>query len=478
MNYRIIGYVLGLLMVFEGIFMAVPMITAAVYREHEIWIFAVIALLCVLIGLIASKLFKPQKKTMFAREGYLIVAFSWILLSVVGALPLYLTGAIPSFLDALFESVSGFTTTGATILTEVESLPKSILMWRSFMHWVGGMGVLVFIMAFVPLSGGQNMYIMKAESPGPSVSKLVPRVKTTALILYTMYFALTFAEFLFLVLGEMNIFEALNTAFGTAGTGGFGIRNDGMAGFSPYTQIVVIVFMFLFGVNFTSFYLILRGKFKDAFNTELRVYLGTAAVCSLYIAWNIRNLFDGFGEALRHSTFTVGSIMSTTGFATSDFNLWPGESRTLIAILLFVGACAGSTCGGIKLSRLMILGKSLTNELRLLIHPKQVRKITVDGRQIENDVVRNTHVYMVCYSLIFVCSMLLLSFDKHDLITHFTAVATAINNVGPGLEAVGPMSNFSVLSPLSKSVLIFDMLAGRLEIFPIVLLLTPSTWKK
>ena len=478
MNYRIVGYVLGLLMVFEGIFMAVPLITAAVYSEKEGLIFACVALFCIVIGFLISKLVKPKTKTMFAREGYIIVALSWILLSVFGALPFVFTGAIPSFVDALFESVSGFTTTGATILTEVESLPKCVLMWRSFTHWVGGMGVLVFIMAFSPLSGGQNMYIMKAESPGPSVGKLVPRIRTTALILYVMYFALTFLEFLFLVVGDMNIFEALNTAVGTAGTGGFGIRNDGMASFSTYTQIVVTVFMFLFAVNFTSFYLMLRGKFKDAFNTELRVFLGIAAIATFIFTLNTRPLYGSYGEALKHCAFTVGSLMSTTGFATTDFNLWPEISRTLIVLLMFTGACAGSTCGGIKLSRLIILFKTMKKELRVLIHPKQVHKVKLDGRQIDHEVIRSVNTFMVCYATLFAISLFILAFDGMDFLTHFTSVSTALNNVGPGLNLVGPMSNFSIYPVASKLVLIFDMLAGRLEIFPILILLTPATWKK
>lgn len=478
MNYRIVGYVLGLLMVFEGIFMTVPILTALVYGEKEGFVFGCVALSCVIVGFLISKLMKPKTKTMFAREGYIIVALSWILLSVCGALPFVFTGAIPSFVDALFESVSGFTTTGATILQEVESLPKSVLMWRSFTHWVGGMGVLVFIMAFIPLSGGQNMYIMKAESPGPSVGKLVPRIKTTALILYVMYFALTLFEFLFLVFGDMNIFEALNTAVGTAGTGGFGIRNDGMASFSSYTQIVVTVFMFLFAINFTSFYLMLHGKFKEAFNTELRVFLSIAAIATLVFTLNTRSMYSSFGEALKHCAFTVGSLMSTTGFATTDFNLWPEISRTLIVLLMFTGACAGSTCGGIKLSRLIILFKTMTKEFRLLIHPKQVHKVKLDGRQIDHDVIRSVNTFMVCYASLFAVSLFILSFDGLDFLTHFTAVSTAINNVGPGLNLIGPMSNFSVLTTSSKLVLIFDMLAGRLEIFPILLLLTPATWKK
>lgn len=479
MNYKMIGYVLSLLMIFEGIFLAVPSLTALVYGESTGIYFVSTALICSLTGLIATKLLKPKKKTLFAREGFLIVALSWILLSLFGALPLYFSGAIPSsIINALFEAVSGFTTTGATILADVESLPKCVLMWRSFTHWIGGMGVLVFIMAFVPLSGGQNLYIMKAESPGPSVSKLTPKVKTTALILYIMYFALTLIECILLVCGDMNFFEAINTAFATAGTGGFGVRNSSLADFSVYSQIVVTVFMFLFGINFTSFYLILNRRLKEAFNTELRLYLIIAAVAIGILTWNIRSLFNGLGEALRHSSFTVASIMSTTGFATTDFNVWPEISRTVIVLLMFIGACAGSTCGGIKVSRIIILCKSMVRELGLLVHPKQVKKIKIDSHQVDDETVHSVHGYMVCYALVFVISMLLVSMDEPDFITNFTAVATTLNNVGPGLEQVGPVSNFLAFSDPVKLVLIFDMLAGRLEIFPMVLLLCPSTWKK
>ncbi|MBR3680308.1 MAG: TrkH family potassium uptake protein [Oscillospiraceae bacterium] len=478
MNYRMVGYVLGMLLMFEGIFMAAPILTAAIYGESELSVFIGVALFCIGIGILTSKLCRPKTKTMFAREGYLIVAFSWILLSICGALPFVISGAIPSFIDALFESVSGFTTTGATILGDVESLPKSILMWRSFTHWFGGMGVLVFIMAFIPLSGGQNMYIMKAESPGPSVGKLVPRIKTTALILYSMYLALTVLEFILLAAGDMNIFEAINTAVATAGTGGFGVKNNSIGGFSSYTQIVVTVFMFLFSVNFTSFYLLLRGKFKEALNSEIKVFFGLSILASVIIFLNTRSLYSGNAEALKHSVFTVGTIMSTTGFSTVDFNAWPEVSRSVILLLMLIGACAGSTCGGFKISRIIILFQSMIKELQILIHPRQVKKIKVDGRQVEHEIVRSVHVFLICYVLILIISTFLLSFDGHDLITNFTAASTTLNNVGPGLEMVGPISNFSVFSTSSKIVLIFDMLVGRLEIFPILLLFTPSTWKK
>ncbi|MGN0578862.1 MAG: TrkH family potassium uptake protein [Ruminiclostridium sp.] len=477
MNYKMIIYILGWILIFLGIFMAVPAVTAIVYGESALWVFLGIAAFCAAAGKLIT-LKKPKNSTLYSREGFIIVSLSWIVLSVFGALPFFISGAIPSFINAVFESVSGFTTTGASILTEVESLPKSILMWRSFTHWVGGMGVLVFIMAFLPLSGGQNMHIMKAESPGPSVSKLVPRVKTTALLLYAIYFALTLAEFIMLMAGGMNAFEALNASFATAGTGGFGVKNDSLGGYSAYIQIVVTVFMLLFSINFNSYFFLMRGKLREAFTTEVKTFLIIVFAAITTISINISGMFATVEEAVRHSAFTVASVISTTGFSTADFNLWPELSRAILVMLMFVGACAGSTGGGIKVSRILILFKSMAKELGCMIHPKQVKKVKIDSHRIEHDVVRSVNVYMVCYMLIFMLSILLVSFDNHDLITSFTAVTATINNIGPGLELVGPTSNFSFFSDPVKLVLIFDMLAGRLELFPMLLLFTPTTWKK
>ena len=339
------------------------------------------------------------------------------------------------------------------------------------------MGVLVFIMAFLPLSGGQNMHIMKAESPGLSVSKLVPRVRTTALILYVIYLALTVIQFIFLLFGGMSVFEALNTAFATAGTGGFSIKNDSFASYSPYLQIVVTVFMLLFSLNFGAYYLILKGKLKDAFSSEICTCIGIVAVTVALITLNVHGMFDSVGEALRHVAFTVASIISTTGFATADFNLWPAFSHVLLVLIMFVGACAGSTGGGIKVSRIIILFKGMAKELKSMLHPRRVQKITVDSRSVENDVVRSVNSYIVFYVAIFASSMLVISLDNYDFTTNFTAVAATINNIGPGLEAVGPTQNFSLFSPLSKLVLCFNMLAGRLELFPMLLLFSPSTWR-
>lgn len=477
MNFRMIKYFLGWILVFETMFLLIPLVTAVVYGEH--CFFAILLSMAVCLaagGLLIWK--KPKNTELYSREGFVIVSMSWIVLSLFGCLPFVFSGAIPSFTDALFETVSGFTTTGASILAEVENLPKAMLIWRSFTHWVGGMGVLVFIMAFIPLSGGQNIHIMKAESPGPSVSKLVPRVKTTALILYSIYFVLTLIEFVLLLFGDMSVFEALNTALATAGTGGFGIKNDSIAGYSPYIQIVVTVFMIMFGINFSSYYFILTGRIKEAFNKEIRVYFGIIFFAIAIITFNLRGFYDTFGDTLRNVSFTVASIISTTGYSTVDFDLWPQLSKTIIVLLMLTGSCAGSTSGGIKVTRIIILFKGLAKELEVMIHPKQLKKITMDSKPIEHEVVRSVNSYLVCYVLLFMASAAVISIDGHDLITNFTAVSAAINNVGPGLEAVGPSRNFGFFSTPSKLVLIFDMLAGRLELFPMLLLFSKATWKK
>jgi trk system potassium uptake protein TrkH len=477
MNHKMIRNILGWLLIFECGFMLVPTVTGLFYREREVWTFLVTMLFCGGIGGLCVWR-KPKDPVLYAREGFVIVSLSWIMLSLFGAIPFCISGVIPNYVDAVFETVSGFTTTGASILTAVEPLPKCMLMWRSFTHWVGGMGVLVFIMAFVPLSGGQNMHIMKAESPGPSVSKLVPRVKTTALILYSIYIVMTLVMFIFLLCGGMNVFEALCTAVGTAGTGGFGVLNDSMASYSPYIQWVVTVFMLLFSVNFSCYYLFLIGRFKDAFNSELRRFICIVGAVILVITLNVRGLFDTLGDAVRHVAFTVASLISTTGFATENFDAWPELSRTLLVLVMFIGACAGSTGGGLKISRLMILLRGAFNEIGSLIHPRRVKRVTVDNRPVEPEIVRATNVYMMWYVLLFAVSVILISFDDHDLITNFTAVTATINNIGPGLNLVGPTGNFAFFSIPSKLVLIFDMLAGRLELFPMLVLFAPATWRR
>ena len=473
-----ITYILGWILIFEASFMVVPVITAICYGESAVWWFLATAALCAAIGLLLTKIKKPQNKKLYSREGFVIVSLSWIVLSLFGSLPFFLSGEIPSYIDALFETVSGFTTTGASILSDVEALSKSMLMWRSFTHWVGGMGVLVFIMAFVSLSGAQNMHIMKAESPGPSVSKLVPRVRTTAIWLYGIYFAMTVIELVLLLIFGATPFEAVNTAFATAGTGGFGIYGDSFAGFSVSNQIIVIVFMLLFSVNFNSYFFLLKGKFREVFSLEVRVFFLIVITSILIITFNIMESLSGFGQALLDSSFAVSSVISTTGFSTADFNLWPELSRTVLVLLMFVGACAGSTGGGMKVSRIIILFKNLGRELLVMIHPKQVKKIKMDGRPVEKETVHSVSVYIVAYLALMVVSIGIISFDNHDLITNFTAVVSAVNNIGPGLELVGPAANFGFFSIPSKLVLIFDMLAGRLELFPMLLLFNRAMWKK
>ncbi len=481
MNYRMIRNVLGWILIFEAGFLLVPSITAVVYGEwRELWHFLITILLCLTIGVLCT-LRRPKDSMLYAREGFVTVGLSWVVLSVFGAIPFFTTGCIPNYIDALFEMVSGFTTTGSSVIASVEDMPMCINMWRCFSHWVGGMGVLVFVMAFVSLSGGQDMHIMKAESPGPSVSKLVPRVKTTAFILYAIYLAMTVIMFIFLLCGDMHPYEALCTSFGTAGTGGFGFRNDSFLSFSPYIQIVVTVFMLLFSVNFSCYYLILLRQFKDAFNVELRRFLYIVAAVIALITVNVlrsTDLFSSVGEALRHVAFTVASLISTTGYATVNYDLWPNLSRTLLLAIIFIGACAGSTGGGFKVSRLYILVRGALNELGNLVHPHRVKKVMMDKRPVEGVVVRTANVYLVWYVLIFSISVILISFDDHDFVTNFSAVATTFNNVGPGLGLVGPTGNFSVYSDFSTLILTFDMLAGRLELFPMLLLFTPATWKK
>ena len=473
-----IKYTLGWLMMFEAGFFLVPMITAVVYSEwHTLVAFAISALICLAIGSLCVYK-KPEKTSIFAREGFVIVSLSWILLSIFGAIPFMLSGTTTNFIDALFETASGFTTTGSSIFREVESLPKAILMWRSFTHWVGGMGVLVFIMVFLPLGGGQNMHIMRAESPGPEVSKLVPKVKQTAFILYSIYFVMTFLQFIILLISGMGVFEAINTAFATAGTGGFGVRNDSCASFSPAQQIIITVFMLLFSINFNSYYLILKLKLRDAINSEVKTFIVIVLAAIGIVTLNIYQSYGSIGEALRHASFTVSSLISTTGFATEDFDMWPSLSKAVLVLIMFIGACAGSTGGGMKMSRIIIAFKGFLRELYTLIHPKQVKAITIDKRPVDREVVRSVNAYLACYALVFISSLMLITLDDFDLVTNFTAVTATINNIGPGLAIVGPTANFANFSDISKLVLTFDMIAGRLELFPMLILLSPATWKK
>ena len=483
MNFKMIRYFLGSLLIFEAGFMLVPMITAACFWEKEFFMFLLSAAICLACGrLLIWK--KPKDTTLYAKEGFVICALSWIVLSIFGALPFLLTGVLKNPIDALFETISGFTTTGSTIFTAVEWLPRSILIWRSFTHWMGGMGVLVFVMAFLPLAGGQNMHIMKAESPGPEVSKIVPKVRDTALILYGIYLILTLICFVAYWISGFSFFEALCNAFSTAGTGGFGIRNDSFASVTPLQQWLAIIFMLMFGINFNSYYLIFRKKFMDAFNAEVRMFvfvvISAITIISVNICLQMEQIgqFDTVGEGIRHAAFYVAALISTTGFATVDYNLWPTLSQCVLMLVLFIGACAGSTGGGFKMSRILILIKGMKNEVQKLIHPRQVKRITIDKKPVDGEVVRSVNAFLVAYVFVFIISVGLVSIDgQNDIVTSVTAVMTALSNVGPGLSTIGPVNNFAHLSNFSKLVLSFDMLAGRLELFPMLILLSPSTYK-
>ena len=478
MNYSIVLYILGCVLKFESAFLVLPALVGLIYREHASVSYLAVAVLCLILGVLLTHK-KPRSTNLYTREGFVAVALSWIIMSIFGAIPFVLTGDIPFYVDALFETISGFTTTGSSILTDVESISKASLFWRSFSHWIGGMGVFVFIMAILPMMGGSTMNLMKAESPGPSVSKLVPHVKDTAKILYGIYIAITICEATILRALGMPLFDSLTTTFGTVGTGGFGIRNDSIAGYSPAIQITITVFMILSGINYTAYFYILTGKIKELFKIEeVRWYLAIIFGSVAVITWNVRSLYPTFSETLRHAFFQVGSIITTTGYATTDFDLWPALSKTLLVTLMFIGACAGSTSGGIKVSRILILLKTIRKELSLIIHPRQVKKIRMDGHPVDHETLRSANVFLVVYFVLLLTSMLLFSVDEFDFSTNFTSVVTVLNNIGPGLNLVGPTQNFSIFSPFSKFVLMFDMLAGRLELFPMMILLMPSTWKR
>lgn len=478
MNYLVIRYVTGLTMMLEGVLMLPACIVSIIYGESSALSLAISAVICAVLGLII----KPRElknKEFFAKEGFVIVALSWIIISLLGSLPFLLSGTITNPVDAVFEAVSGFTTTGASILNNVEVVPKGILFWRSFTHWIGGMGVLVFLLTLLPMTGGFHMNLMKAESPGPSVSRLAPKVQTTAKILYKIYIGMTIVQIILHLVGGMPLFDALTLTFGTAGTGGFGICNDSIAGYSTYHQVVITVFMILFGVNFNAFYFILLKQIRSALAIEeVKAYLLIIATATLIITGNILDLYDNVFQALQQAIFQVASIITTTGYSTTDFNMWPEMSRTVIVILMFIGACAGSTGGGMKVSRFLIWIKTISKEIKLFLYPKSVKQIKMDGKNVAPEVIRSTNVYLAAYMIIFTISLLLVTLDNFDLITNFTAVATTLNNVGPGLSQVGPMSNFSCFSNFSTVILTFNMLAGRLELFPLLLLFSKDTWKK
>ncbi|MCM1118497.1 MAG: TrkH family potassium uptake protein [bacterium] len=483
MNYRMVGKFIGLILMVESAFM-VPALLISLCREERssILAFAVTIVLLWGLGMLLRVLCRNAKKSFFAKEGLVCVGLSWLVMSLLGCLPFFLSGAIPNYVDALFEMVSGFTTTGASILEQIEGLPYGVLYWRSFSHWLGGMGVLVFLLA-IPVSGegssGFTMHLLRAESPGPNVGKLVPKMKTTAQILYILYIVLTVLDVIFLLLGDMPLFDAVCTAFGTAGTGGFGIRGDSIAGYSPYIQNVCTVFMLLFGVNFGCYYLLLLRQVKSVFkDEELRMYLGIVLASILLIVWNLRGVYDTLEETVRYAAFQVASIVTTTGYATTDFDLWPGFSKAILLFLMILGACAGSTGGGFKCGRALLVMKNLRRSVRQIIRPQRVQVVRVNGQAVDEKVLANTNTYVAAYVIIIMASFLLISVDGFSLITNFSAVLACFNNIGPGFEAVGPTCNFASYSVFSKLVLIWDMLAGRLEIFPILILFSRTTWRQ
>ena len=487
MNKRIIIYILGWVLIVESVAMQVCTVTSMIYREHEGIYFFLTGLVAAALGVLAVKVKKPKNMVLYQKAGFAATALSWILMSLVAALPFFLSGEIPNYLDAFFESASGFTTTGATILRDVEALSHGMLLWRSVMVWLGGMGVIVFLLALIPKLGGQqNIFLMRAESPGPIIGKAVPKMRNYAALLYSIYFGLTALECILLLCGGMGFFDAINVSFSNAGTGGFGIHNDNMAAYhSHYLQTVIAVFMMLFGINFSVYILIIARKFKQAFKMEeLWFYLGFIVVSTVIIGVNILPIYNNDpGESLHQSFFYVSSIITTTGFGIDDVNHWPQLSHAVILVITFMGAMAGSTGGGFKVSRMLILAKEVKKEVSLLIHPRNIKTIKMDGKSIDHNITRNTSVFLVVYMSVFVGSFLLVSLennihDHNQMVTCFTSVAATLNNTGPGLGAVGPVGNYADFTPLSKCVFIFDMIAGRLELFPMLVLFSPSAWKK
>lgn len=482
MNYKMMGKFMGRILTVEAVFMLPAVLIGLWDREYAVVgaFLLSIAIIAAVSGLL-SFLCRGAKTIFYAKEGLACVGLSWVAIGLLGCLPFFFSGAIPNFVDAFFESVSGFTTTGASVMPFVEGVSRAVLYWRSFTHWLGGMGVLVFLLAISSAGGkesGFTMHLLRAESPGPSVGKLVPKMKKTAGILYLIYIALTVLDLIFLLCGGMDWFEAICTAFGTAGTGGFGVKNDSIAGYSSYIQTVCTVFMLLFGINFTCYYLILIRQVKSVFkDEELRMYLGIVAASILLITWNLRGYYDTFGETLKHAAFQVATIVSTTGFASADFDVWPGLSKAVLFFLMMMGACAGSTAGGFKCGRALLVIKSTMRSVRQVVHPNKVQAVRVNNHPVDEKVLQNTNAYLAAYIMLFALSFLLISADGFSLTTNLSAVAACFNNIGPGFEMVGPTCNYANFSMFSKLILIIDMLAGRLEIFPILILFSSATWR-
>lgn len=471
---------LGQIVKLEAALLLLPLIVSICYREtNGIFAFLITIVLSLAIGFAITLISKPKNKLIFAKEGFVIVALAWIVMSAIGALPFVLSGDIPSYIDAFFETVSGFTTTGASILTNVEGISRGLLFWRSFTHWIGGMGVLVFIMAIIPSISDRSIHIMRAEMPGPIVGKLVPRAKQTAKILYLIYIAMTVLEIILLLFGGMSFFDSVVHSFGTAGTGGFGIYSDSIASFNPYIQWVITIFMALFGINFNLYYLILIKRFRSAISSgELWCYIGILLASTAIISANIYPIYNNLSDAIRNSAFQVSSIMTTTGFSTADFNLWPELSKGILLVLMFIGACAGSTAGGLKVSRVVMLFKMIKRELKRMLHPRSVSSVKFEGKTLDSTTLNSVSSYFALYIVIFAAIFLVLCFEPFGFETNFSAVTACFNNIGPGFAAVGPAGSFAEYSAISKIVLSIAMLLGRLEIYPLLFALTPSTWTK
>lgn len=479
MNRKMVFYICGQMLLIEAVLLLLPFAVSLIYGESCAWAFLATIGIALVLGAVVMLLSKPKDTVIYSREGFVITALTWIVLSAIGALPFVISGEIPSYIDAFFETVSGFTTTGASILVEVEAMSRGLLFWRSFTHWVGGMGILVMVMAVLPMTTDRSIHIMRAEMPGPIIGKLVPRVRQTAKILYLLYIVLTLIEIVMLLFGGMDLFAASVHAFGTAGTGGFGIKADSIAGYSPYIQWVMTAFMLIFGVNFNIYFLITVRRFKSVLSSEeLWVYLGIVAVSVTAIAFNIRHLYSTVEETLRHAAFQVMTIVSTSGFATTDFNLWPQFAKGLLLVLMLIGACAGSTAGGLKVSRVIILFKSIRRELKKMIHPRSVSTVRLEGKSVDDATISGVGVYFALFIAIQFAVFLLISFEPFDFETRFSSVLACFNNVGPGFGAVGPAGNYAAYSDFSKILLSVSMLFGRLEIYPIIFLLSPSIWRK
>lgn len=479
MNRKIILFLVGRIALLESALLLLPLLCSLIYKEECTYAFLITIAISLVTGLVLTLLGKTSNRTFFAKEGFVIVSLAWIVLSLIGCLPFIISGVIPSFVDAFFETVSGLSTTGASILTDVEALPHGLMFWRSFTHWIGGMGILVLVMAIVPTDTDRSMHIMRAEMPGPIIGKLVPKIKTTAKILYLIYVVITTVEIIFLSLGDMSFFESLIYSFGTAGTGGFAIDADGLAGYSAYSQWVITIFMLIFGVNFNLYFLIISKKFLSAIKSEeLWTYITIVFVAIGIITLNVYHSFASLPDTLRHTAFQVASIITTTGYSTVDFNLWPSLSKSILLLLMFVGGCAGSTAGGMKISRVILLFKSVKSNLKHLLHPRSTESVRFEGKKVDNETVASVTSYLVIYCLCLVAVFFIISFDPFDMETHVSAAISCFNNIGPGFSEVGPLSSYAAYSPLSKLALSAAMLLGRLEIFPMLLVFTPSIWVK